>query len=123
MKPGKERRVTWLVSLEKRTVGSGPMAGVLSPDGAVADLEFVVTCWVVEVAAEFVGLEGRTGVAGMLVAGTAGSAAAGRGAAEVGRAVFGAAAPGCRGVVRGSSWALFVSRGVGESLLLSGEPA
>lgn len=108
------------MSLEKTTVGSGAMAGVLGPDGAVADLEFGVTCWVAAVAAEFVGSERRAGVAVMLVAG---SAAAGRGAAVVGRAVFGAAAPGCRGVGRGSSWALFGSRGVGEALLPSGEPA
>lgn len=59
-KPEKERRVTWLVSLEETTVGSGGMAGVLSPDGAVADLEFVVTRLVVEVEAEIVGLERGT---------------------------------------------------------------
>lgn len=60
MKPGKERRVTGLESLEVTTVGSGAMAGVLSPDRAVADTEFVVTCTVVEGEAEFVGLERGT---------------------------------------------------------------
>lgn len=60
MKPGKERRVTWLVSLEEPIVGSGAMAGVLGPDGVVTDLEFVVTCLVVEAEAELVGLERRT---------------------------------------------------------------
>lgn len=106
-------------------VGSGAMAGVLSPDGVVENLEFVVTCLVVEVEAEFVGLAGRTGVTVTLVSGTPGSAAvaaAGREAAVVGWAVFGLAAPGCRGVVGGSSWAELVSRGVREALLISGAP-
>lgn len=59
-KPEKERRVTWLVLLEETTVGLGGTAGVPSPDGAVADLEFPATCLVVEVEAEVVGLERGT---------------------------------------------------------------
>lgn len=60
VKPGKEKRVTWLVMLEETTVGSRGMAGVLSPDEAAADLEVVVTRLIVEVEAEVVELERGT---------------------------------------------------------------
>lgn len=46
--------------LEDTTVGSGGMAGVLSPDEVAADLEVAVTRLVVEVEAEVVGLERGT---------------------------------------------------------------
>lgn len=126
MKPGKDRRVTWLVSLEEATVGSGAMAGVLSLDGVVADLEFVVTCLVVEVEAELVGLERGTRVTATLVTGTPGLApvaAAGGEAAVVGGVLVGLAAPGCREVVRDSSWAALVGRGGREAPLVLGAPA
>lgn len=58
----------------------------------------------------------------MLEAGTAGLAAGGE-AAVLGLAVVGLAAPGCREVLRDSSWAVPVGRAAGEALLVSGAPA
>ena len=121
-KPEKKRRVTWLVSLEETTVGSGAMAGVLSPDRVVADLEFVVTRLVVE---EVVGLERGTRATVMVVARIPGLALAvtlgGKAAvAMVVVTVVGLAPPGCREVVRDSSRVVLVGRGVRVVLLGSG---
>jgi len=91
--------------LEETTVGSGGMAGVLSPDGAVAELELAVTRLVVEVEAEVVGLERGTRGTAMLVAGIPGLASAVAAGGKVAVVVVvvvaavGLAPPGCRDVV------------------------
>lgn len=122
-KPDKERRVTWLVLLEETTVGSGGMAEVLSPDGVVADLEFVVIHLIVEVE-EVAGLERGTRVAAMLVAGTPGLALAvavgGKVAVVVVVTGGGSAPPGRREIVRDSSRVVLVGSGVRVVLLCLG---
>lgn len=108
--------------MEEATVGSGGTAEVLSPDGVVADLEFVVIRLIVGVE-EVAGLERGTRVAAMLVAGTPGLALAVAVGGKVAVVVVtggGSAPPGCREILWDSSRVVLVGSGVRVVLLWSG---